>query len=168
MGGKKKGKEKVPVTMAVRALRAAKVAFEPFFYTYEENGGTKVSARELGVDEHGVVKTLIFVDDAGEALVILMHGDREVAPGRLARAIGARKTRPAEFDFAHKHTGYQFGGTSPFGTRKKMPIYAESTIRALDAFLINAGKRGFLVRITPGDLERALDVTWVEAAVPVE
>jgi Cys-tRNA(Pro) deacylase len=163
----RKSKDKVPVTMAVRALRAAKVDFEPMFYTYEEHGGTEVSARELGVDEHAVVKTLIFEDDAGQALVILMHGDREVAPGRLARAIGARKTRPAGFDLAHKHTGYEFGGTSPFGTRKPMPIYAEATIRELDAFLINGGKRGFLVRITPEDLERALEVTWVEAAAPV-
>ena len=113
-----------------------------------------------------MVKTLIFVDDAGEALVILMHGDREVGPGLLARAIGARSTRPADADFAHKHTGYQFGGTSPFGTRKQMPIYAEASIRELDVLLINAGKRGFLVKMTPEDLERVASPVWVEAAAP--
>ena len=164
----KKKTPRVPGTQAVRALRAAGVAFEPLFYTYEEQGGSSVAARELGVDRHHVIKSLVFEDDAGELLMILMHGDRSVAPGMLARACGARSTQTASAEKAHKSTGYVFGGTSPFGLLRPMPIYAQQSIRDLDHLCINGGRRGLLVRITPQDLARVTGCAWVEVAVPLE
>ena len=121
-------KEKAPVTPAVRALRAAKVAFTDHLYEYEEHGGTAVSARELGVDEHAVVKTLIMEDERREPLVVLMHGDCTVSTKNLARQTGAKAIVPCDPDVAQRHSGYQVGGTSPFGTRKAMPVYMEKTI----------------------------------------
>src|SRR5687767_15968763 len=118
--------ERVPSTPAVLALRAAKVAFTPHFYTYEEKGGTAVSARELGVNEHDVIKTLVMADDQGAPLVVLMHGDRMVSTKALARVIGAKSVAPCAPEVAQRHSGYRVGGTSPFGTRrtrKKMPVY---------------------------------------------
>ncbi len=140
---------KPPVTTAVRALRAAGVNFTHHLYEYEEHGGTAVSARELGVDEHAVVKTLVMQDDKGKPLLVLMHGDRKVSTRELARQIGARSVSPAPPEVAQKATGYQFGGTSPFGTRLVLPVYVEETVLELERIYINGGKRGYLVGLAP-------------------
>jgi Cys-tRNA(Pro) deacylase len=153
-----------PVTLAVRALRTGGVAFEPFTFTYEPHGGTRHSAEVLGVDEHCVIKTLIFEDDTKKPLCILMHGDREVSAKGLARQIGARTIIPCTPETAEKHSGYKVGGTSPFGLKKPMPIYAERTILELDAIYINGGARGFLVKIDPKELARVLSPKLVDAA----
>src|SRR5512146_1946320 len=121
-------REKTPVTPAVRHLRAAKVPFTDHLYAYEEKGGTAVSARELGVDEHAVVKTLVMEDEGGAPLIVLMHGDRQVSTKALARQIGRKAIQPCRPEVANRHTGYLVGGTSPFGTRKSMPVYMERTI----------------------------------------
>lgn len=155
---------KHPVTQAVRQLRAAGVAFEPHVFPYEPRGGTRHSAEVLGVDEHVVIKTLIFEDDAKAPLCILMHGDREVSAKGLARQIGARATQPCAPEVADKHSGYQVGGTSPFGLKRKMPIYVERTIVELPRIYINGGARGFLVAIDPKELVRVLAPTPVDVA----
>ena len=154
-----------PVTPAVRVLRGAGVPFTEHVYRYEEHGGTKVSARELGVDEHAVVKTLVMEDDARSPLIVLMHGDLEVSTKQLARAIGRKHVEPCKPDVANRHSGYLVGGTSPFGTRKAMPVYVERTILDLSRVYINGGARGFLVGIAPADLVRVLTPTLVEIGV---
>jgi Cys-tRNA(Pro) deacylase len=154
-----------PVTPAVRLLRERKIDFEPHLYSYEERGGTRHSAEALGVDEHAVVKTLVMETEARRALVVLMHGDREVSTKQLARAIGARSVKPCDPATAQKHTGYLVGGTSPFGTRTALPVYAERTIFALPKIYLNGGKRGFLVSIDPRVLRTVLNVEEVEAAI---
>ena len=154
-----------PVTPAVRALREKKVAFEPHLYEYEEHGGTRRSAAELGVDEHSVVKTLVMETEARKPLVVLMHGDREVSTKQLARRLGVKSVRPCDPATAQKHTGYMVGGTSPFGTRTRLPVYAESTIFGLPRIYINGGKRGFLVSIDPKVLRDVLKVEEVEVAI---
>jgi Cys-tRNA(Pro) deacylase len=151
--------------MAVRALRAANVAFEPHTYAWAPHGGTRASAEALGVDEHAVVKTLIFEDQDGAPLCILMHGDREVSTKQLARLVGAKTVGPCAPDVADRHSGYQVGGTSPFGLRRKMPIYAERGILELPRIYINGGARGFLVAIDPKELVRVLGVTPVEVGI---
>lgn len=151
--------------MAIRTLRAAKVAFEPHLYTWEAHGGTAASAAALGVDEHRVIKTLIFEDEAKQPLCILMHGDREVSAKNLARAIGAKSVAPCTPEIADKHSGYQVGGTSPFGLRRAMPIYMERSIAALPTIYINGGARGFLVQIDPADAVRVLAPTLVDVAI---
>jgi Cys-tRNA(Pro) deacylase len=156
---------KIPVTMAVRALRAATVAFEHHLYTYQPHGGTRVSAEELGVDEHSVVKTLIFEDDQQKPLCILMHGDREVSTKQLARAIGTKSVAPCAPDVADRHSGYQVGGTSPFGLRRAMPIYMQRTILDLPKMYVNGGARGFLVSLDPREAERVLKPTLVDVAI---
>ncbi len=161
-----KKKLKMPVTAGVRALRAAGAEFSPHLYAYEERGGTSVSSAALGVDEHAVIKTLVMEDDAGVPLVVLMHGDCEVATGVLAREIGVRKVTPCRPDRAEKHSGYQVGGTSPFGLRTAMPIYAERTIAQLPLVFINGGKRGFLVSLSPDVLVAVTGLQWVDAAQP--
>ena len=158
-------KEKFPVTPAVRWLRDRKIPFTEHLYAYEERGGTAVSARELGVDEHAVVKTLIMEDDAGMPLIVLMHGDREVSTKELARVLGVRSIRPCTPVAANRHTGYLVGGTSPFATKKPLPICMESTILALSKIYLNGGKRGFLVGIDPREVERLLDVKLVEVGI---
>ena len=158
-------KDKFPVTPAIRFLRDQKVAFTEHLYTYEERGGTSVSARELGVDEHCVVKTLVMEDDAGQPLLILMHGDREVSTRELARILGARAVRPCTPDAANRHTGYLVGGTSPFGTKKPLPVCMERGILSLDKIYINGGKRGFLVGLDPKDVEKLLGATLVEVGI---
>jgi len=157
-------KEKAPVTAAVRELRAAGVSFTDHLYEYEEKGGTVVSARSLGVDEHSVVKTLIMEDDARRPLVVLMHGDRQVSTKELARVIGVKTVMPCAPETATRHTGYLVGGTSPFGTRKLMPVYMERTIADLRRIYINGGKRGYLVGIAPADVVRILRPTLVSVA----
>jgi Cys-tRNA(Pro) deacylase len=156
---------KHPVTMAIRALRAGNVPFEPHLYPWEPRGGTHASAQALGVDEHSVVKTLIFEDEAKAPLCILMHGDREVSAKQLARLLGKKTVGPCAPEVADRHSGYQVGGTSPFGLRRAMPIYMQSTIAALPRIYINGGARGFLVAIDPRDAVRALQPTLVEVAV---
>jgi len=154
-----------PVTPAIRVLRAAGVAFKEHHYRYEEHGGTRVSARELGVDEHAVVKTLVMEDDGRAPLVVLMHGDLEVSTKQLARAIGRKHAEPCKPEVANRHSGYLVGGTSPFGTRKAMPVYVEQTILDLPRIYINGGARGFLVGIAPADLVRVLNPTLVEVGI---
>jgi len=154
-----------PVTQAVRVLREQGVAFVPRLYEYEERGGTRRSAEELGVDEHAVVKTLVMETDARKPLIVLMHGDREVSTRQLARTLGVKSVRPCDPAAAQKHTGYMVGGTSPFGTRARLPVYVERTIFGLPRIYINGGKRGFLVEIEPAHLRILSPLTEVEVAV---
>jgi len=153
-----------PVTMAIRVLRAENVAFEPHLYAWQPHGGTRASSEALGVDEHAVIKTLIFEDDAKQPLCILMHGDREVSAKNLARAIGTKTVQPCTPEVADRHSGYQVGGTSPFGLRRKMPVFMQRSILELPRIYINGGARGFLVSIDPRDAERVLQPTLVDAA----
>lgn len=156
---------KHPVTMAIRALRAGNVAFEPHIYPWEAHGGTRASAEALGVDEHTVIKTLIFEDETKAPLCVLMHGDREVSAKQLARLIEKKAVGPCAPDVADRHSGYQVGGTSPFGLRRAMPVYMQSTIAELPRIYINGGARGFLVEIDPKDAIRILDPMLVDVAV---
>jgi len=149
-------KEKFPVTPAIRFLRGAGIAFEPYLYNYEERGGTAASARALGVSEHQVVKTLIMEDENRNPLIALMHGDAEVSTKNLARTLGVKSVLPCAPATADRHSGYQVGGTSPFGTRKQMPVFIQETILELEHIYINGGKRGFLVKMKPEDVARVL------------
>ena len=141
--------DKTPVTAAIRMLRQHKAVFSDHLYAYEEKGGTAVSARELGVDEHAVIKTLVMEDETKRPLIVLMHGDREVSTKNLARHIGVKTISPCVPDIANKHSGYMVGGTSPFGTRKAMPVYMQASIAALEKIYLNGGKRGYLVGLAP-------------------
>lgn len=152
-------------TPAVHALRRHGISFTEHEYRYELKGGTAVSARELGVDEHHVVKTLVMEDEAKAPLIILMHGDREVSTKQLARQIGVKLVRPCAPEVAERHTGYQVGGTSPFGTRKPLPVYVERSILALERVYLNGGRRGFLVSLDPKAAAAALGATPVDVAV---
>jgi len=156
--------EDFPITHAVRALRSAKVGFTPHLYDYVEHGGTAHSAASLGVDEHTVIKTIVLEDERKQPLICLQHGDREVSTKNLARAIGCKTITPCTPEVANRHTGYLVGGTSPFGTRKPIPIYLQESITALPRIFINGGKRGFLVGIAVDDLVRVLKPTLVDAA----
>ena len=156
-------KDRHPVTNAVRMLRDHNVAFTHHPYEYEDRGGTAVSARELGVAEHAVIKTLVMEDDAKRPFVMLMHGDREVSAKNLARLLGVKSIAPCAPTVADRHSGYQVGGTSPFGTRKTMPVYLQATIAALPYVYINGGHRGYLVGMKPVDLERVLRPIRVDA-----
>jgi Cys-tRNA(Pro) deacylase len=155
-----------PKTNAIRCLLDHGIPFEVCTYKYEERGGTRVSSRELGVDEHLVVKTLVMETDAGEPLIVLMHGDCEVSTKQLARLLNVKFVNPCDPKVAHRHSGYLVGGTSPFGTKRPMPTYCEAGILDLDRIYINAGARGLLVRIDPRDLSKALTITPVHVAVP--
>jgi Cys-tRNA(Pro) deacylase len=154
-----------PITSAVRFLRERKIDFIPHLYDYVEKGGTAESARQLNVDEHIVIKTLVFETNEKKPLIVLMHGDRTVSAKNLARHLDVRSAEPASADQANKWTGYIVGGTSPFGIRTQMPVYAEKTIFDLDRIYINGGKRGFLVEIKPNELKRTLDVQEVAVAI---
>jgi Cys-tRNA(Pro) deacylase len=156
---------KAPSTPATRLLRERGVAYTEHLYRYEEKGGTRVSSREMGVPEHAVVKTLVMEDEAGGPLVVLMHGDREVSTKALARQIGKRSVQICRPEVAHRHSGYQVGGTSPFGTRKPMPVFLERTILDLPRLYVNGGSRGFLVGMAPQDLFLLLAPTLVEVAI---
>lgn len=158
-------KEKAPITAAVRQLRAEKVGFTDHLYAYEEKGGTSVSARELGVDEHAVIKTLVMEDDARQPMLVLMHGDRQVSTRELARFIGVKQVSPCSPDSANKHTGYLVGGTSPFGTRLGLPVYMEESISGLEYIYINGGKRGYLVGMKPSELIRILKPVMVTVSI---
>jgi Cys-tRNA(Pro) deacylase len=154
-----------PITMAIRVLRQQKVNFTPHLYTWESRGGTRASAEHLGVDEHLVVKTLIFETDAKQPLCVLMHGDREVSAKNLARQLGHKSVAPCAPEVADRHSGYQVGGTSPFGLKRRMPICCEKSIGNLPLLYINGGARGFLVGIAPADLVRVLAPRMVEVAI---
>ncbi|NLS96752.1 MAG: Cys-tRNA(Pro) deacylase [Planctomycetaceae bacterium] len=160
-----KPKQNHPTTNAIRALKQAGVAFEVIPYKYEEHGGTRHSAEQLGVDEHCMIKTLIMENEAREPMIVLMHGDREVSTKNLARFLGTKSVRPCDPEVANKHSGYFVGGTSPLGTRRKMPVYAEATIFDLPEIHINAGHRGLMLRLDPKDLHEALEITPVDVAI---
>lgn len=155
-------KEKIPGTPAIRLLRQHKVSFTPRLYRYEAKGGTAASARELAVPEHQVIKTLIMEDEQRNPLVVLMHGDCEVSTKRLARTLGLKQINPCKPDVADRHSGYQVGGTSPFGTRRSMPVYVEASIFELETIYINGGRRGMLLEMNPADLYKVLKLTLVE------
>ena len=152
-------------TPAVRVLRSAGVHYTEHTYRYEEHGGTAVPARDLGVPEHEVIKTLVMQDEAGRPLIVLMHGDLEVSTKQLARVLGCKHVEPCRPDVASRHSGCLIGGTSPFGTRKPMPVYIERTILDLPRLYINGGARGFLVCLSPADLARVLNPTPVEVGI---
>ena len=154
----------ISATPAVHFLRRHGVAFTEHPYRYEEHGGTRVSSRELGVDEHAVIKTLVMQDDAKRPLLVLMHGDREVSTRQLARQLDCKTVEPCDATVAQRHTGYAVGGTSPFGTRKPLPVYVERTVLGLERIYINGGRRGLLVSVAPGELIRVLNAVAVDAA----
>ena len=154
-----------PETQATKFLREHAVSYTPHLYTYEEHGGTKVSARELDVDEHAVIKTLVMEDETTKPLIVLMHGDCKVSTKELARQAGCKKIEPCQPDVANRHTGFLVGGTSPFGTKRRMPVYLEKSILDLPLIYINGGRRGFLVGITPQALVQALSPQLVEVAL---
>ena len=158
-------KEKVPVTPAVRFLRSRKVEFTDHLYAYEEKGGTAVSARELGVGEHCVIKTLVMEDEWKEPLIVLMHGDCQVSTKELARVLGKKMVQPCMPDTANKHTGYLVGGTSPFGTRRPMPVCLEETILDLPRIYLNGGKRGYLIGMASNELLPLLTPILVRVAI---
>jgi len=157
--------EKIPNTPAIIFLKGHNVEFKPLFYKYIDHGGTKESSKQLGIDEHRIIKTLIFEDDKGSPLIVLMNGDFEVSTKNLARIIGAKSVKLCDPNKAQRFSGYQVGGTSPFGTRKTMKIYAQKDIFNFDRIVINGGKRGFLVEIKTEDLQRLLKPKIVDVAV---
>jgi Cys-tRNA(Pro) deacylase len=155
----------ISATPAIHFLRRHGVPFSEHPYRYEAHGGTRVSSRELGVDEHKVIKTLVMQDEARRPMLVLTHGDREVSTKQLARQIGCKSIEPCDPSVAQKHTGYLVGGTSPFGTRKPLPVYLERSVLGLDRVYINGGRRGLLVSIAPAELVRVLAPAVVEAAL---
>jgi Cys-tRNA(Pro) deacylase len=158
-------KDKTPVTAAVRVLRAEKVDFSDHPYAYEDKGGTSVSSRELGVDEHAVIKTLVMEDEKRTPLIVLMHGDLQVSTKELARIIGVKQVLPCTAETAQKQSGYMVGGTSPFGTRHPMQVYMEESIADLPRIYINGGKRGYLVGMAPAELVRVLKPRLVTVGI---
>jgi Cys-tRNA(Pro) deacylase len=157
---------RAPETPATEFLRKYRIAHSDHLYRYEEHGGTGVSSRELNVAEHAVIKTLVMEDENAKPLVVLMHGDRKVSTKELARQVGCKKVSPCKPEDAHRHTGYLVGGCSPFGTRKKLPIYVEKSILDLPLIYINGGRRGYLVGVHPHDIVRVLLPTVVTVALP--
>jgi len=158
-------KDKSPVTLAIRVLRDYGISFSEHTYAYVDRGGTAEGARQLGFDEHSLVKTLIMEDELKKPFIVLMHGDREVSVKELARIIKVKRITPCTPEIAQKHSGYMVGGTSPFGTRKVMPVYVEETILELPKIYINGGRRGYLVGIDPKELLRVLNPTLVKVAI---
>jgi len=155
----------VSETPATQWLRAQGIAFTEHLYDYVEHGGTAESARQLDVDEHAVVKTLVMQDEKAQPLVVLMHGDRQVSTKNLARAIGVKSVEPCKPEVAQRHSGYLVGGTSPFGLRKAMPVFVEESVLALPRIHINGGRRGFLVGIDPAVLTGTLGAQAVRCAL---
>jgi Cys-tRNA(Pro) deacylase len=158
-------KDKSPVTAAVRILRENKVEFTEHPYKYAERGGTAEGARQLGLDEHSLVKTLIMEDELKRPVIVLMHGDQEVSTKMLARILEVKRVGPCTPETAQKHSGYMVGGTSPFGTRKEMPVYVEKTILELPRIYINGGKRGYLLGIDPKELSHVLKLIPVTVGI---
>ena len=157
--------ENAPETPATKFLRQHRIAHSNHLYDYEEHGGTRVSSRELNVDEHAVIKTLVMEDEAAKPLIVLMHGDCKVSTKELARQIGRKKIEPCKPEVANRHTGFLVGGTSPFGTRKTLPVFVERTVLELPKIYINGGRRGFLVSIEPAVLTRLLAARPVDCAL---
>jgi len=158
-------KDKIPMTQAIRVLKGSGVPYSLHPYDYQEKGGTRRAAQELGKDEHQVIKTLIMEDEKKEPVVVLMHGDKQVSTKVFARALNVKTIRPCDPDTAHKHTGYFVGGTSPLGLKKPLKIYFEKTIADLPLVFINAGGKGLLARMSPQDLIKVLDAAPVNVAV---
>jgi Cys-tRNA(Pro) deacylase len=158
-------KEHISETPATQLLKQRGIDFSEHPYAYEERGGTAVSARELGVDEHAVVKTLVMQDEAAKPLIVLMHGDRKVSTKNLARQTGRKSIEACKPDVAQRHSGYLVGGTSPFATKKAMPIYVEESILALELIYINGGRRGYLLGIAPQSLMSVLAAQTVNCAI---
>jgi Cys-tRNA(Pro) deacylase len=158
-------RQNLPSTPALLALRAAGVAFTPHLYPYVDKGGTHHSAAALGVDEHQVVKTIVLETGDKQALICLMHGDRQISTKQLARALGEKMVQPCDPAVAHRHTGYLVGGTSPFGLRKRLPVYVERTILELPVIYINGGARGLLVQLAPAVLTDLLEAVPVDVAL---
>jgi Cys-tRNA(Pro) deacylase len=154
----------VSETPATQFLRRHGVSFGEHPYDYVEHGGTGESARQLGVDEHSVVKTLVMEDEHAKPLIVLMHGERTVSTNNLARQIGAKRVEPCKPEVANRHSGYFVGGTSPFGTKKGMPVYVEESILELDVIYLNGGRRGYLISIAPSVLTSLLDARPVNCA----
>ena len=157
-------KQKTPVTPGTRMLKSEGIQFTSYLYDYQEKGGTAQTARELDVDEYKVIKTLVLNGD-GDLFLMLMHGNKEVSMKELARILNKKTVKPAEAKKATNATGYLFGGTSPFGTKKQMPIVVEETIFDLDEIYINGGKRGFIIKISPDVLSKLFKVTKVSVAI---
>jgi Cys-tRNA(Pro) deacylase len=153
------------MTPATAFLKAQGIAFSEHEYEYVEHGGTEVPARALKVPEHHIVKTLVMEDEARKPLIVLMHGDRQVSTKNLARQAARKSVEPCKPDAAQRHTGYQIGGTSPFGTRKHLPVFAERTILELPEIYINGGRRGLLVKLRSADLAAALKISLVDVAL---
>lgn len=158
-------KDRLPVTQAVRVLKNSGIGYTLYPYRYKEKGGTEVAARELNVEEHQVIKTLVMENERGDPLLVLMHGDRHVSTKALARALKVKTVTPCEEEVAHKHTGYFVGGISPFGTKKQLKVYVESTIMDLPFIYINAGRKGLLARISPEDLGKVVRPILVNVAI---
>ena len=158
-------KQHVSETPATQWLRARGIAFKEHVYEYVEHGGTAESSAQLGVPEHEVVKTLVMQDEQSRPLVVLMHGDRQVSTKNLARAIGVKSVEPCKPEVAQRHSGYQVGGTSPFGFRKDVPVYVQDTVLALPRILINGGRRGYLVELAPAVLTEELRALPVQCAI---
>jgi len=158
-------KERVAETPATALLKAHGVAYTEHVFEYVEHGGARAGAEALGLDEHAVVKTLVMEDDAKRPLVVLMHGDRTVSTKNLARQIGAKRVEPCAPEAAERHSGYRIGGTSPFATRKRMPVYVERTVLALAKIYVNGGRRGYLVGFEPQELVRVLAAKAVEVGL---
>jgi Cys-tRNA(Pro) deacylase len=158
-------KERIPTTPAIIELKTQAAVFTLHSYKYEEHGGTRIAAGYFGVDEHQIIKTLVMEEENGKPLIILMHGDKEVSTKSLARILGVKAIDPCKPDIAEQHTGYKVGGTSPFGTKKPLPIYMEKTIGDLPVVLINAGSRGILARMSPGEVMRILQPVVVSVAI---
>ncbi len=157
-------KEKYPTTMAIRYLESHNISYIPKLYKYVEKGGTSHSSKELSVPEHIVIKTIVLEDNNKEPFIVLMHGDKSISEKSIARIRGVKSVNPCKAEVANKHTGYLVGGTSPFGTKRKMKVYIEKSILHLDEIYINGGKKGFLVVINPKDLIGILDTEIVEVA----
>ncbi|MGB9731258.1 MULTISPECIES: Cys-tRNA(Pro) deacylase [Calditerrivibrio] len=154
--------EKFPITPVTRLLDGKKIIYGKHLYEYEEKGGTRASSMKLGVDEHTVIKTIVMEDETKKPLIVLMHGDMEISTKNLARFLGVKTINPCTPEVAQKHTGYLVGGTSPFGTKKQLPIFMEKTILDLEKIFINGGKRGFLISINPQIIVDILKPTLVE------
>lgn len=157
--------EKYPMTLAIRELQKHNVPFTHHLFSYQEKGGTAHSSQELGVAEHAVIKTLIMENENKEPLVVLMHGDMQVSTKQLARFLNVKTIQPCKPEVADRHSGYQVGGTSPFGTKKTMPTYMEESILQLERIYINGGKRGYLVGMSPQDVQNILNPTLVHVGV---